>query len=61
MFFIRLGLANIPSEIVELAQTKASEFERWVTLKRTLFLLKKANENHEDRNLLQVISQLKLN
>ena len=50
-------LANIPTAIVELAQTKALAFERWVTLKRILFSLKKA----DDHDLPSIISQLKLN
>lgn len=50
-------LANIPTAIVELAQTKALAFERWVTLKRILLGLKKA----DDHELPTIISQLKLN
>ena len=50
-------LANIPAPIVELAQTKALAFERWVTLKRILLSLKRA----DDQDLPTVISQLKLN
>ena len=56
-----LGLANIPSSIVELAQTKASAFERWVTLKRVLLTLKKGADHSEEHDLLSIISQLKLN
>ena len=56
-----LGLANIPSSIVELAQTKASAFERWVTLKRILLTLKKGADHAEEHDLLSIISQLKLN
>ena len=56
-----LGLANIPASIVELAQTKALAFERWVTLKRTLLTLKKVTEPSEAHDLLAVIAQLKLN
>ena len=59
--FLLLGLANIPSSIVELAQTKALAFERWVTLKRILLTLKKVTEPSEEQDLLAVISQLKLN
>ncbi|UJR30337.1 hypothetical protein I4U23_017874 [Adineta vaga] len=54
-------LANIPESIVELAQTKALAFERWVTLKRTLFTLKKATDQSQSQDILQIISQLKLN
>ena len=56
-----LGLANIPSSIVELAQAKASAFERWVTLKRILLTLKKGADHSEEHDLLSIISQLKLN
>jgi hypothetical protein len=57
-----LGLANIPAEIVELAQSKALGFERWVTLKRILFSLKKvADSSHHEQDLLKIISRLKLN
>lgn len=59
VFFI--GLANIPESIVELAQTKASAFERWVTLKRVLLSLKKVTDNSQQQDLLQFLSQLKLN
>ncbi len=57
------GLANIPESIVELAQTKASAFERWVTLKRILLTLKKVTDNSQEQqpDLLQFLSQLKLN
>ena len=55
------GLANIPESIVELAQTKASAFERWVTLKRILLTLKKVTDNTQEKDLLQILSQLKLN
>jgi hypothetical protein len=55
-------LANIPESIVELAQTKALAFERWVTLKRILLTLKKVTENNsQQQDLLQFLSQLKLN
>ncbi|CAF0801545.1 unnamed protein product [Adineta ricciae] len=54
-------LANIPDSIVELAQTKALAFERWVTLKRILFNLKKVTDKSQSQDLLQFLSQLKLN
>jgi hypothetical protein len=54
-------LANIPESIVELAQRKALEFERWVTLKRILLTLKKVTDNSQQQDLLQFLSQLKLN
>jgi len=56
-----LGLANIPESIVELAQTKALAFERWVTLKRVLLALKKVTDNSQKQDILQFLSQLKLN
>lgn len=57
---LRAGLANIPDSIVQLAQTKASAFERWVTLKRILFNLKKATDDAQPADLLQFLSKLKL-
>ncbi|CAF3104902.1 unnamed protein product [Rotaria sp. Silwood2] len=54
-------LANIPESIVELAQTKAAAFERWVTLKRILLTLKKVTDNSQQQDILQFLSQLKLN
>jgi hypothetical protein len=59
--FLSLGLANISSSIVELAQNQAMAFERWVTLKRNLLILKKTMDRGHDNDLLQTISQLKLN
>lgn len=61
MNFFLIGLANIPESIVELAQTKASAFERWVILKRILLSLKKVTDNSQQQDLLQFLSQLKLN
>ncbi len=54
-------MANIPESIVELAQTKALAFERWVTLKRVLLTLKKVTDNSQQQDLLQFLSKLKLN
>jgi len=54
-------LANIPETIIELAQNKASAFERWVTLKRILLSLKRITDNSQQQDLLQFLSQLKLN
>ncbi|CAF1182110.1 unnamed protein product [Adineta steineri] len=54
-------LANIPESIIELAQSKASAFERWVTLKRILFTLKKITDKSQEQDILQFLSQLKLN
>ncbi|CAF4614398.1 unnamed protein product [Rotaria socialis] len=53
-------LANIPESIVELAQTKASAFERWVTLKRILLTMKKVTDSSQQHDILQFLSQLKL-
>jgi DNA mismatch repair protein MSH6 len=53
--------ARMSIEIVELAQTKALAFERWVTLKRILLTLKKVTDNSQGEDFLQIISQLKLN
>lgn len=60
---VLIGLANIPESIVELAQTKALEFERWVTLKRILLTLKKVTDHSQtqQQDLLQFLSKLKLN
>jgi len=54
-------LANIPESIIELAESKAFAFERWVTLKRILLTLKKITDNSQQQDLLQFLSQLKLN
>ncbi|CAF2100935.1 unnamed protein product, partial [Rotaria magnacalcarata] len=52
--------ANISESIVELAQTKASAFERWVTLKRILLTMKKVTDSSQQHDILQFLSQLKL-
>ncbi|CAF1018045.1 unnamed protein product [Didymodactylos carnosus] len=54
-------LANIPEKVVQLAQKKAYEFERWITLKRLLSQFKRSSTTQVDDDILKIIANLKIN